>query len=83
MEEVESASQFWSEFSQGMVDIRAALAGLRSSAAEGNETVDVKAALAAVKQSHSRLQAFATTSTAVLPLYDVRRAQEVSILVHL
>ena len=79
MEEVESASQFWSEFSQGMVDIRAALA----SAAEGNETVDVKAALAAVKQSHSRLQAFATTSTAVLPLYDVRRAQEVSILVHL
>jgi hypothetical protein len=78
MEEVESASQFWSDFNQGIIEIRAALAGLQSTSTDGIESSDVKAALAAVKQSHSKLQAFATSSTAVLPLYDVRRAQEVS-----
>ncbi len=79
MEEVETSVQFWNEFNIKITTIRTNLSELRCSVDGGTVSSGSIASIASIKESHSKLQAFATASTAVLPLYDIRRTQEVSV----
>jgi hypothetical protein len=76
--EIESSVQFWSEFSPRLLAMRAKLAAVQQ---EGTQAPNSSRAaeLWDLKQGHSSLQKFYTESTGVLPMYDIRRAQEVSI----
>ena len=86
MEEVETAAQFWTEFNIQLSALRGNLNDLRMLSADGcgdYSTNGAATSITRIKESHSKLQAFATVSTAVLPLYDIRRAQEVCFFLEL
>jgi hypothetical protein len=76
--EIESSKQFWSEFSPRLLAMRVKLTVLNQDGPQGSNAPRALE-LWDLKQEYSSLQKFYTESTGVLPMYDIRRAQEVCI----